>query len=85
MSNEVHHGQQPEFEQRDLSPKPILGALAGLAVILVVSYFIVLGFYRYMDAYQKAHEPSGHPLAESRAETAKPTRELHTLRSWPCQ
>ena len=74
MSNEVHHGQSPEFEQQDLSPKPVLGALAALAVILVVSYFIVLGFYRYMDRNQKANEPPANPLAEQRTETVKPTR-----------
>jgi hypothetical protein len=73
MSDNMH-GQQPEFEQQDLRPKIVLGALAGLAVILVVSYFIVLGFYHYMNGYQKAHQPPQNPLVEPRVETGKPTK-----------
>ena len=67
-------GQQPEFEQQDLRPKVVLSALLGLAVILVVSYFIVLGFYRYLDAYQKSHEPPQNPLVTPKVETSRPTK-----------
>jgi hypothetical protein len=74
MSNEKMHTQQPEFEQQDVNPKVIFWALLGLGMLLVVSYFIVIGFYHYMDGYQKAHQPPQNPLAEPRAETAKPTR-----------
>ena len=75
MSDESRmHTQQPEFEQQDLRPKVVFGALAGLAVILVISYFIVMGFYHYMDTYQKAHEPPQNPLVTPRVESGKPTK-----------
>ena len=77
MSNHdmhVHQTQQPEFEQQDVNPKVIFWALLGLGALLVVSYFIVIGFYRYMDGYQRAHQPPQNPLVEPRVEAVKPTR-----------
>jgi hypothetical protein len=74
MNDEKMHTQQPEFEQQDVNPKVIFWALLGLGTLLVVSYFIVMGFYHYMDGYQKAHQPPQNPLVEPRVETAKPTK-----------
>lgn len=64
MSNELihnnHHG--PEFEQEDWSPKVVYGFLAALACVGVVAYFIIRGFYGYMDAYEQKRQPERSPL-----------------------
>ena len=66
MSNELiqhenHRG--PEFEQEDWSPKVVYGFLAALAVVGVLVYFVIRGFYGYMDAFEQKRQPARNPLA----------------------
>jgi len=65
MSNLEPQGQHEEvsYEHRDLSLTGIFGSLIGLALVGILIYFVVVGVYRYMDAYTAEHQPSRHPLA----------------------
>lgn len=67
MSDElIQHGsnhQGPEFEHEDWSPKVVYGFLAALAIVGVLVYFVIRGFYAYMDAYELKRQPAQNPLA----------------------
>ncbi len=58
-----HHGES--FETEDLSPQGVFFFMAGLAVVCVVIYFIILGMYRFLDAYDRKHQPATNPMALS--------------------
>ena len=65
MSNDaIRHAQPggPEFEQEDMRPKAVYGFLVVLVVLCVGAYFIIDGFYSYMDSYARKHEPPQNPL-----------------------
>ena len=64
MHNTLHNGHgRDSFEQEDLSPQGIFYFMAGLAVVGVVIYFIVVGMYRYLDAYDREHQVPPNPMA----------------------
>jgi len=64
MSETVQHGQNREsFEHEDLSPQGVFYFMAGLAVVGVVIYFIILGMYRFLDAYDREHQQAMNPMA----------------------
>lgn len=68
-------GPQGEFEHEDLSARAIFSFLLGLAVVCVVVYFILLGVYDLLDAYQRKHQPQPNPLVttvETDTRTARP-------------
>jgi hypothetical protein len=56
------HGRD-SFEQEDLSPLGVFYFMAGLAVVGIVIYFIVVGMYRYLDAYDRKHQMPPNPMA----------------------
>jgi hypothetical protein len=65
MSNEaIRHPQPggPEFEQEDMKPKAVYGFLVVLVVLCVGAYFVIDGFYHYMDSYARKHQPPLNPL-----------------------
>jgi hypothetical protein len=43
--------------------------MIGLAVIVVIIYFIVFGMYHFLDTYEKAHQPSMSPMVTPQADT----------------
>ena len=51
------------FETEDLSPAGVFYFLAGLAVVCVLIYFIVVGMYRFLDAYDRSHQAALNPMA----------------------
>ena len=51
------------FEKEDLDPVGVLFFMAGLAVVGVLIYFIVVGFYNYLDAYDRTHQQPMNPMA----------------------
>lgn len=58
-----HHGHvDSEYEREDMSPGAVFSFLAGLAIAGVLIYFIVEGMYKFLDAYQRSHEPPQNPL-----------------------
>jgi hypothetical protein len=64
MHDTLHneHGRD-SFEQEDLSPVGIFYFMAGLAVVGVVIYFIVVGMYRFLDAYDRRHQAPANPMS----------------------
>lgn len=56
------HGRD-SFEQEDLSPLGIFYFMAGLAIVGVLIYFIVVGMYRFLDAYDRKHQTPPNPMA----------------------
>ena len=71
MTEHREHGQNPgtAFEPQDLSAKGVFSFLAGLAIMGVVIYFILLGMYRFLDKYEAKRQPPTSPLATRVAST----------------
>src|SRR5215813_5011829 len=65
MSEEKIHRHNPDagFEQEDLSPQGVFYFMGGVAVLGVVIYFILIGMYRYLDNYDRTHQPPANPMA----------------------
>ena len=61
------------YEQEDLSPTGVFYFMAGLAVVTVAIYFIVFGMYRFLDTYEKAHQPALSPMVTRPADTRSVT------------
>ena len=57
------HNPEGGFEQEDLSAMGVMYFMAGLAVVVVVIYFIVVGMYRYLDHYDRTHQQPANPMA----------------------
>jgi len=77
MSEETtRHGHQAggEFERQDLSPRTVYAFLFGLAVAGIFVYLLIWGMYRFLDAYQRSHQPPQSPLAQT---TETDTRETN--------
>lgn len=51
------------FEQEDMSPLGIFYFMAGLAIVCVVIYFILVGMYRFLDARDRSHQAPVNPMA----------------------
>jgi hypothetical protein len=73
MSDEsLQHSSTPghdDFEREDMAPGAVFASLAGLAVVGIVIYFIIIGMYQYLDRYERAHQPLQNPLAVPQADT----------------
>jgi len=64
MPETLHNGHgHDSFETEDLSPQGIFYFMAGLAVVGVVIYFVVVGMYRFLDAYDREHQVPPNPMA----------------------
>jgi hypothetical protein len=57
------HNADTGFEQQDLSPQGVFYFMGGVAVLGVVIYFILIGMYRFLDHYDRAHQPAANPMA----------------------
>jgi len=77
MSQDLHsapHGHgHGRYEHKDIGVSGVVYFLIGLAVALVIVYFVVNGFYSYLSHRSDAEQPGVSPLATS---TAKDTRRL---------
>jgi hypothetical protein len=69
----VRPGDDNEFEHEDMSPRSVFLFLVALAVICIAAAFIVAGMYKYLDAYQREHQPPQNPLVVPRVEKTRPT------------
>jgi hypothetical protein len=63
MSEERQHGREG-FERQDLTAQGVFAFLISLAVGGVLVYFVVWGFYDFMDARQRLHQPQQSPLVK---------------------
>ena len=59
-----HEIANPEthYERRDLSPHGVLLFLVGLAVVSVIIYFMLWGFYGYLNSFQQQKKRPAAPL-----------------------
>jgi hypothetical protein len=74
MSDEKLNHENGKFEPQDLSAKGVLAFLVGLVVVCVLVYVVVAGMYRFLNRYQKAHEPAQNPLVQvTNTDTRHPT------------
>src|SRR5215469_4823650 len=65
MSDEkfATHNSGEGFEKEDLSPLGVMYFMAGLAVVCVLVYFILVGMYRFLDAQDRARQAPLNPMA----------------------
>jgi hypothetical protein len=65
MSDEKIGGHNPDtgYEHEDLSPQGVFYFMGGVAVLGVVIYFILIGMYRFLDNYDRTHQPAANPMA----------------------
>ena len=64
MSETLNHEHGREsFETEDLSPRGVFFFMAGLAVLGVVIYFILVGMYRFLEAQDRKQQPPMNPMA----------------------
>jgi hypothetical protein len=85
MSENLHnpgnngHGDQGhgDYEREDFTTGAVVGSLIGLIVMCVVSFFIVLGMYRYLEKSQMEHVPA-NPMVTLKESTRAPAKELGT-------
>jgi hypothetical protein len=66
MTNDdmLNHGEV-EFERQDLSAGAILAFLVGLAIFGILMHLILAGMFKFLDAYEKRHEPPQNPLVKA--------------------
>jgi hypothetical protein len=57
------------YEHEDLSPRGVIYFMIGLGVVVIVIYFIVFGMYRFLDTYEKAHQPAMSPMVTPQNDT----------------
>ena len=62
MDND-HLNADVEFEREDLSAAGIFAFLVGLAISGFVIHVILVGMYRYLDNYDKTHQPPPSPMS----------------------
>src|SRR5215469_14965883 len=65
MSNDIHPGKthgHGHYEHRDILVSAVYYFLFGLAVALVVSYFVVSGFYHFFEKRSQAEQTPVSPL-----------------------
>jgi hypothetical protein len=65
MNNQPHALDHNDFEREDLSPGGVFYFMAGLAIVGIVIYFIVVGMYRFLDRYEREHQAVVSPLVTS--------------------
>jgi hypothetical protein len=79
MSDEQIRNQQVNdpgaYEHEDLSPRGVIYFMIGLALVVVIIYLIVFGMYRFLDTYEKAHQPPMSPMVTPQADTRTVTPE----------
>ncbi len=77
MSENLNHPMTNHegYEREDLSSRSVMYFMAGLAIFAAVIYVIVFGMYRFLDTYEKAHQPAVSPLVTPQADTRTVTTE----------
>lgn len=75
MSDEMlNHGQnshETEYEREDLSTRGVFAFMIGLAVFGVITYFIVVGMYHFLDNYERSQMSTASPLVTTKGATSR--------------
>lgn len=73
-----HEIENPEtrYERRDLSPHGVLLFLVGLAVVSVAIYFVLWGFYGYLNAFRQQKTQPMAPLQTAHDNLNPPTAKV---------
>jgi len=69
--NEERKHSETEFERQDLRPRVVYAFLIGLALMGTLVFFVVLGLYDAIDAYQRRHQPPQNPLVAPETDTRR--------------
>jgi|ERR1022692_990809 hypothetical protein len=62
LMNEGHSGHETEFEREDLGTRGVFAFMVGLAIFGVVTYFIVVSMYSFLDHYERSQMATASPL-----------------------
>jgi hypothetical protein len=62
-------GDHGSYEHEDLSPHGVIYFMIGLAVVVVVIYFIVFGMYHFLDTYEQTHQAAMSPMVTPQTDT----------------
>ena len=71
-NNNLDHN---DFEREDLSPGGVFYFMAGLAVVGVLIYFVVVGMYNFLDSYEREHQAAISPMMTPEADTRTATHD----------
>jgi len=81
MSHDPHSPARPQghFEHRDVGVSTVVYFLIGLAVALIIAYFVVDGLYSFLSHRFEAQQPAVSPLvANAPTDTRKLPKEYKT-------
>jgi hypothetical protein len=81
MTDDTQHGNpggHGDFERQDLSPRTIALFLIALGVGIIVSIFILRGFFVFLDKRDRLSQPAVNPLV-----TNVPEDTRHVPRGYP--
>lgn len=62
-SHPVNSNGHADYERRDIGVSGVVWFLVGLGIVLVLSYFLVRGFYHVLESYFAGNQPAVSPLA----------------------
>jgi hypothetical protein len=73
MSDEIiNHGHhETEFEHEDLGSRGIFVFMIGLAVSMIVIYFIIVGMYSFLDKYERSQMVTASPLVSNKGSISR--------------
>jgi hypothetical protein len=86
MTDEIHPvnpAQHGDYERRDIGVKGVLYFLAGLAVAVVLVYFIVDGLYSYLDKRMEAGQLPISPLVTNSPKDTRHVSKADTENAFP--
>jgi hypothetical protein len=86
MTDELHPvnpAQHGDYERRDIGVKGVLYFLAGLAVAVVLVYFIVDGLYSYLDKRSDAEQVPVSPLVTNAPKDTRHVSKDYTENAFP--
>ncbi len=67
------------FEREDLGGRPVYGFMISLVVIGVLIYYMLWGMFRFLDVYERKHQPAARsPLVQYEHDT----REANTQKTY---
>jgi hypothetical protein len=86
MTDELHPvnpAQHGDYERRDIGVKGVLYFLAGLAIAVVLVYFIADGLYSYLDKRFEASQVPISPLVTNAPKDTRHTSKDYTENAFP--